>query len=247
MKRVLLVLTGLFAAVIGAALLSNAVDQAREDAASGPGSVEVLIVRDVIPRLTPVEELGASVSLVRVPESALVPGALATLDDVRDGFVTTTELLPGEQVLGARFSAPQTVERLEVPEGLQEVTLAVPSSRALGGSLVVGDRVGVVGSFSGDLGGVTVTDFVLHRVLVTAVQFSTNDAQQVQSGVDGGGEVPIALQGTVLVTLAVSAQDANSLVFTEEFGSVWLTREDEAAEVGSEEPVTLERVFGGAP
>lgn len=246
MRRILLIVIGLLAALIGAALLSNAVDQARDDAAAGPGSVQVLVVQERIPRLTAVEDLGAAVALVSLPESAVVPGAVSDLETIRTGFVTTAALLPGEQVLADRFSAPQTVERLEVPEGLQEVTLAVPSWRALGGSVVVGDRVGVLGSFEDINGGAPVTDFVLHRVLVTAVQFSSNDVAQVEQDVNDTSEIPVALQGTVLVTFALSSQDANALVFAEEFGSVWLTRQDEAAEVGSEQPVTLESVFAGA-
>jgi pilus assembly protein CpaB len=247
MKRAVIVIIGLLVAVIGAAMLAGAVEQARDEAASGPGTVEVLVVRERVPRLTPVDDLGSAVALVSVPDTALVPGAITSLDAVTSGYVTTAELLPGEQVLADRFAAPQTVERLEVPEGLQEVTLAIASSRALGGTVVVGDRVGVVGSFSGQASGaVSVTDFILHRVLVTAVQYSSGDVAQVQQGVNGSPDVPVALQGALLITLAVSAQDAASLIYTDQFGSIALTREDEAAEFGSEQPVTLDSVFAGA-
>jgi pilus assembly protein CpaB len=245
-KRAVIVMLGLLVAVVGAAMLSSSVEQARKDAALGPGNVEVLVVRERIPRLTPADGLGAAVALVSVPDTALVPGAITSLDSLPAGFVTTAELLPGEQVLAGRFAAPQTVERLDVPEGLQEVTLAIASSRALGGTVVVGDRVGIVGSFSGQGGSTSVTDFVLHRVLVSAVQYSSGDADQVQQGVSGDPAVPVALQGALLVTFAVSAQEAAALVFTDQFGAISLTREDEAAEVGSEQPVTFDSVFAGA-
>lgn len=247
MKRALLVLLGLFVAVVGAALLAGSVDEARQEAASAIPNVEVLVVRTAVPRLSPLEDVAAAVALVPIPETAVVPGALTTLDGIDADHVTTADLLPGEQVLAARFSAPQTVERLEVPDGLQEVTLAIPSSRALGGSIVVGEEVGVVGSFANEAAGGSVTDFVLNRALVTAVQFSGDDVAQVEQDATNGGGVPVALEGTVLVTFALSGDDASALVFTAEFGSIWLTRQGEAADVGGGGSVSLDSVFSGAP
>lgn len=226
-------------------MLSNSVQEARDEAASGPGSVEVLVVQRKVDRLTPVADVEAYVALSRIPESALVPGALTSLDDIRSGFVTTAELLPGEQLLADRFAAPQTAERLEVPEGLQEVTVAVPSARALGGSVVVGDRVGVLGSFTAQGDAPAVTDFVLHRALVTAVQYSSDDIAQVTDGTEGN-DVPLAPQGTLLITFALSSQEANALVFTDQFGAISLTRQDETTETGDEQAITLESVFAGA-
>ena len=73
------------------------------------------------------------------------------------------------------------LSRASVPAGLQELTVSLDPTRAVGGSLRVGDTVGVVLSFEPfDLPGSedqspNTTHLTFHKVLVTAVQFAEGD------------------------------------------------------------------------
>lgn len=255
MKRIVGILVGLVIAGVGTAMLMGYVNQARQDAVAEEAMVPVYVVSSVIPRSTPVGDVGQDVVLTEVPARLVSPGAVTDLAQLDQNLVTGADLLAGEQLVAARFTDPRLVTRVQVPDGLQEVTVSLDAQRALGGSLVVGDTVGVFASFAaetmstGDTGGTgtqAVTDVVLHRVLVTGVQFGTADVDAVQKNLSGDDKaVTRAPNGQVLVTLAVDTAAAAKLVFSSEFGTVWLSLEGPRASVGDTSIVDRTNVFGG--
>ena len=151
-----------------------------------------------------------------------------------------------------------------VPAGLHEVTVSLAPERALGGQVVPGDTVSVLASFdpfdvnvvdpdapvgegttdpaiaaglAGLAGGPktpNTTHIIQHKVLVTRVQVEQLPQEVTDSE---GNPVPagvLAPTGNLLVTLALEAPEAERLVFTAEFGHVWLTYEPlEADEQGT--------------
>jgi pilus assembly protein CpaB len=264
MKKVLLITIGLLIAGLGTVLLASVVDDARDRASEGPAKVEVLIVRSLIPRLTNVSDAKASVEARFVEAAAVVPGALRSLDDLEPTLVTSTDLLPGEQVLAARFADPRAAERPIIPTGLQELTLSLDADRVLGGSVIAGDVVGVIASLRFDTpsdprsdgaaalnltfrcgtNSVCLTDFVLNQLLVTAVQYTRSDVGDIEAAsARVGATVRGVPQGKVYVTLAVTSEQASAIVYSLEFGSVWLTRQNADTLFGSENPITLDRLF----
>lgn len=202
----------------------------------------VVVVKMAIPRQTPVELISESVEVVQIPTNLIAPGAVTSLSEITAGFVTSTEILPGEQLLMARFRNPESLTRIQVPDLLQEVTIPVVPERAIGGAFTPGDTLGVIVSFSaGDSG--QNTSFILHRALVTAVQYSAGDLSGA-SAAAGGSETSARTAPTdrLLITFAVSSLDAARLVFAAEFGSIWLSLEGSSATVGGEGIITLERL-----
>ena len=134
----------------------------------------VVVVKTAIPRQTPIELIGESVEVVQIPTNLIAPGAVASLNQITAGFVTSTDLLPGEQLFVARFRSPESLARIQVPDSLQEVTIPVVPERAIGGAFTPGDTLGVIASFeAGDSG--QNTSFILHGALVTAIQYSAAD------------------------------------------------------------------------
>ena len=69
------------------------------------------------------------------------------------------------------------------------------------------------------------TDIILRKVLVTAVQQQENSS--LGNGEDGSSRLNTAPDGSLLVTLAVPPYDAERVVFTAEFGTLWLAVERE--------------------
>ncbi len=75
------------------------------------------------------------------------------------------------------------------------------------------------------------TSVVLHRVLVTQVQGApTAPAKDDGSGTDTAASTAPA--ASLLLTLAVSSRDAESVVFGAEHGTLWLSLEPEGAQTG---------------
>jgi pilus assembly protein CpaB len=114
-----------------------------------------------------------------------------------------------------------------VPEGLQEVAVTLEPQRAVGGALNPGDRVGVFvteGATTAD-GQAAGARPPIDGVLVTRVQGGVVDA-----GTDSDGAIAATSASTTLtVTVAVTADQAASLVGGMELGRVWLSLQTPAA------------------
>jgi pilus assembly protein CpaB len=160
---------------------------------------------------------------------------------------------PGEQLLASRFAAPESLEApgtVAVPAGKQELSVLLEPQRAVGGRLAAGDTVGVYVSLTFQ-DGHAATHAVLHKVLVTQVQGAPAqpDAKAAQGEPDtaasssSGGAAPTA---NVLVTLAVSAQQAEAVVFGVEHGQLWLSLEPKDAATGGTDVITQENIYGKA-
>jgi pilus assembly protein CpaB len=233
--RVIAVVSAIVLAGVGALLLTGYVSRADERAMAGVESTSVLVVVEPIAEGTPVSAMAGLVSVEKYPLVAVAPGALASLDDVA-GMVATTDLQPGEQILASRLADPASLlapGEVAVPEGMQSVSVQLTPERVVGGRLAAGDTVGVLVSLTGP----ERTHLVLQKVLVVRVQ----GAAVGSSGEDGAEPVP---SGSVIVTLAVSAADAEKVVFAAEHGSIWLSDEPESASTGGTRVVTEEDVLG---
>ena len=241
-------------AAVGTWVLVTYVSNADERAEQDQELVEVLTVDAAIPAGTPVVEAARSISTNRVPRRLVADDALADLDSVR-GLVTAVDLLPNEQVLASRFvdaaELAEAARSVEVPDGLLELTVQLSAERSVGGSLRPGDRVAVLSSFDPftldavepeneeDLNSfinsedstetITLTTpnstgITVHKALVTRVQVGrAPEGDTAQTTAD------VAPSGSLLVSLAIAPGDAEQVVFTAEFGAIWLARETEGA------------------
>ena len=101
------------------------------------------------------------------------------------------------------------------------------------------------------------THFVLHKILVTSVKSSQQDsvrASEIQGSGDGESTdttvelvVSEAPADQLLVTMAVSAAEAEQLVFAAEFGTIWLTAEGPDASEEGTRILTLAQVMVPVP
>ena len=191
----------------------------------------------------------------RVPIKVRAEGAVADLTALA-GRVAAVDLLPGEQLVTGRFleRSELTEQRIgiDVPDDMVEVTVELSAERAIGGLVEPGNTVAVFASFdpfqltstvvpvdgevvpvpaaiAGDIDGSTPnsTDLLLRKVLVTAVQkpVTSSNAEADGAGEDDRRSTPV--NGSVFVTLAVHPFDAERLLFTAEFGKLWLASERE--------------------
>lgn len=238
-RRVAAAIIALLLAGLGAFVLLAYVGNADRRAMAGLQPVDVLVVTAPVPEGTTAEALGKLVETKTMPQTAVAERAVSSLTAL-SGQVATTDLQPGEQVLASRFANPATLgpaDEAKVPKGLQTVAVALDPPRALGGRLAAGDTVGVFLSLPKDGEAAASTRLVLDQVLVTRVEGgSTTPVQK-------GDDAPAAgAAAAVTVTLAVSARDAETLVFGAEHGTLWLSLEPADAVVGDTRGVTRKKV-----
>ncbi|MGM1028535.1 MAG: Flp pilus assembly protein CpaB [Actinomycetota bacterium] len=225
-RRIIVALVALLIAAVGGVLtfLYAAGADARAMASMSPA--QVLVVAEPIPAGTPAESIARSLTVTEIPSSAVVPGGVTDLGEVA-GLLTTTDLQPGEQLLASRFAAQEALaEVVEVPADMHQLSLQLETRRVIGGELRAGDTVGVFLSGTVTTGtstensSVDQTHLILHKVLVTAV---TGGAAVTTD--ESGEEVEQEAEDTIMVTFALSAADAEQLVFGAEFGTIWLSLE----------------------
>ncbi len=270
-KKLLGVATALMLALIGTVALVAYVTNAEERALAGEELVEVYVVTTEIPAGTPGDDIERFVTVEQVPVKIQATQSVNALGSL-GGRVAAVDLVPGEQLVDGRFvertDFTERVVGIQVPEDLVEITIKVDPERAIGGLLEPGQTVAVFASFepfdlsatvveidgeeialpeavAAEIAGKTPnsTDIILRKVLVTAVQeledgnFSSSEDEQV----DRLEEAP---DDPVFVTLAVRPIDAERIVFTAEFGLVWLAI-DRATVPETDDPIqTRGSIYG---
>jgi len=215
-KRAVAAIGAVVLAVLGIAALVVYTNDANDRAFEGTKLVSVIQVVDEIPAGTKADDIGSAVNVVRLPEAAVPDTALKNLDSVT-GQVATAKLVPGEVLVADRFGTTAEVnggEKVTIPKGMQEVTIKIASVRALDGKLSTGDTVGIAASYDDT----RQTNFAVNKVLVIS-------SMAVAAGPDG------ALADDVVLRLAVMSLDAEKVIHAAEFGHIYLTKQNEDAEV----------------
>jgi pilus assembly protein CpaB len=269
-RRVIAALVAILLAVVGFVLVLNYANRADERAIEGMETDEVLVASDAIPRGTSAEDMADLVETRAVPRTFQVGEPVTDLEDLA-GRVAVAEIAAGEQLQQARFA---TAEQLrgrgdyQLPEeaqNLHQITVPLPSARALGGNVAPGDTVGVFISLDATFNSGLYVDEDGNVQFSDEVDSSTGDEEG--QGTDSvslsltklvlekvlvtrvqGGFVPSSTPSEdedeegesepaneILVTLALEGGQAEQLVYGMEFGNVWLSYEPDTAEEGDED------------
>jgi pilus assembly protein CpaB len=239
-RRVIAAVTAVLLAGVGAVVLLGWVANADRRAMADMQPVDVLVVEAPVREGTTAEALVKLVTTKTLPAVAITEGALSSLSSI-SGQVATTDLQPGEQVLPSRFADPASLahaDDVRVPLGLQQLALSLDPQRALGGHLAAGSTVGVFISLPKDGVSPAQTHLVQHKVLVTKV-----DGAASATPAPAAGDAPATSSGAqLMVTVAVNAHDAETLVYGAEHGTVWLSLEPVDAAVSGSRVVTRANV-----
>jgi Flp pilus assembly protein CpaB len=233
-------------AAVGVIVYTN---QVRDEVVT-EDTVAVVVSNQDIPANTNLTQLvdEGAFGFVRVPEDALVAGAVTTLEDLRDQ-TTVAPIFAREQIPSSRLaSGESTLSLVGVSEGHIGVTTALDVARGGGGLVQRGDSVGVYASFQQ---GTPVTREGLARILSPQQINRFFEAIAGATPTVGQGDVflvpfnvtvalvpsvkVLAIEnpavnetgqqqqgGNVQITLDLLPEDARNLVFTNEFGTVWV-------------------------
>jgi pilus assembly protein CpaB len=258
-RKIIGILAAVLLATVGTFALVGYVQSAKDEAVAGEQLVEAYVIRDAVSKGATVDQVRDAVEHTEVPAKVRPEDAVTDLDDLDDELVAAVDLAPGELLLSSRLVQQEDLTRAQVPEGLQELTVALEPQRAVGGSIRPGETVGIVISFDpfdlpndgqgGDQSEKTpnMTHLTFHKILVTSVQFDPNEAAADDAEDDGEGDdenVERAPSNQLLVTVALSSPQVEQVVFGAEFGHIWLTAENAQATEDGTRIVTLGEVYG---
>lgn len=224
-------------AVLGAVLLITYVNSADERAMKGMDPIEVMVVSSTIARGTPAEDIAEFVTTEKLPRNAVGPDPVRSLAEL-SGRVAVTDLQPGEQLLGARFATRQSLERfggIPAPTGYHSVTISLEAQRIVGGTITPRDTVGVFVTL-GDQ-----THLTLHNIVVTRVQGGLGSTQP-DEGTGDPDAAPVP-EGGAMITMALTAAQAETVVYAAEHGTIWLSIEDPTVPKDGTRIVTPENFY----
>jgi Flp pilus assembly protein CpaB len=232
--RIIGALVALVLAVIGGVVLFVYVAGAEQRALGGAALVDVYVVTDPIPAGSDATTVTDSIEVDKLPAMAVLDDRITNLDQIA-GLVATTDLIPGEQLIRARFEDPDVLAArgdVPVPEGLQEVSIALSVQRVVGGAVLPGSKVGIV--ISANRPDAT-TQFVFNQVLVTRVQGGSSYVPET----DDEESAPVS---EIMVTLAMSTADVEKIVWAaelleEETAGIWLTLQPDEVDTSGSRPV----------
>lgn len=240
--RIILLIIAIILGVVAVVAVVSYISSIRTSVEEEVEKVEVLVASQNIPKETPVETIIAAdaVTTEAIPRKYLADGVLTTLDNY-EGYVTAAPLNKGEQITSTKFVKPEQIGLAFMIPG-DMVAISIPVNEVIGVSnlINVGDKVNVIATFSppGEEAAEAaeetlaeevviekeITKTLLWNVEVLYVGTRIVIVEEEEAGKVLGGETKKEIKASDIrtVTLAVTPEDSEKLVFTEEMGSVWL-------------------------
>ena len=241
--RIILLIVAIILGVIAVVAVVSYISSIRTSVEEEVEKVEVLVAAQNIPKETPVETIIAAdaVTTEAIPRKYLADGVLTTLDNY-EGYVTAAPVNKGEQITSTKFVKPEQIGLAFMIPG-DMVAISIPVNEVIGVSnlINVGDKVNVIATFSppGEEAAETAEETLAEEVViekeitktllwnVEVLYVGTRIViveEEEEAGGILGGETRKEIKASDIrtVTLAVTPEDSEKLVFTEEMGSVWL-------------------------
>lgn len=216
-RRALLLGAAGLCAVLALAVLVLGGGGDDEAAAAPEATADVLVATTDLAAGTLTERINGDVELVTVSGEGLPTGTLTSLDGVA-GRVLVTDVDAGSPLTAGLFGTAEDLRNetaaVPVPEGMVDVSVTLEPQRVIGGRVRPGDTVAVVGSFDGDA---ERTKILVRQAVVTAVQTEALPDAEL-----GDGAVEAAPTANYIIGLAVSPADLERVVYTQEWGRIYL-------------------------
>jgi len=242
-NRVVLIVVAIVAGTIATVASYLYINAIRQQIETEEAAVRVYVAGKNLVRNSSAEDLLADRAIheKEIPRKYVPEGAITSTEEI-GGKVLIIDTPKGAILTRSHFASVEAAGMpVQTPPGFRAVAIEVNEITAAGKKIVSGDRVDVVASFDQGPNGKPLTKTVLQNVLVLQ-GFEASAAQ----GKTGGGAFGGASQqqgGRPLVILALAPADIEKLLFSENYGAVWLTlrpaRDDRVVPTGGQ---TIETV-----
>jgi pilus assembly protein CpaB len=230
-RRVVLVVIAVVLAVTGTGAVYLYVKHADNRALAKIRAADVLIVQRQIPAGTAWIDVGKDgyVKHERVPVTATPSNAVTSIKTGIPGDeVASAVIQPGQVIVREMFSSQASVTGvLAIPKGMIALSVSLNSNADVAGYVQPQSEVAIFSTFkldntgtdkanNGVGGDLYTTKLLLSKVRVIATSSAAPADAAPRSG-NGSGT-----GGSVLVTLAVSQQDAQRLILAQQVGQLYL-------------------------
>ncbi|HEX2052695.1 MAG TPA: Flp pilus assembly protein CpaB [Actinomycetota bacterium] len=165
------------------------------------------------------EDLVASVERRQVPASLRPPQAITSEEQVK-GKTLVRSMAQGEILTTVQFNQ-DGAESLKIPAGMRALTISLPVPQGVGDYIQPGSKADIFVTFKGLPGAPNPQDATLTQLLLSDVTVLAN-RRALSAKAQAEGAVPDD-SGEILLTLAVTIEQAEKIIFAKENGAVWLT------------------------
>lgn len=232
-RRVVLVVIAVVLALAGTGVVYAYVKHADNRALADTRASNVLIVQKQIPAGTPWSEVakGLYTKQERLPTTAAPVDAISNVQAaIPSDEVSTTLIQPGQVLVRPMFAEETTVTgALPIPKGMIAVSVSLGSNTEVAGYVQPQSLVAIFTTFKvtgkaakqaadrdgvGD-GGLLMTKLLLTKVRVIATSAAAPSDVSPRSGSNSSST-------SVLITLALSQQDAQKVILAQKIGELYL-------------------------
>lgn len=239
-RRLALLIAAVLVAALGTSLVYLYVNKADDRAIADQKPVTVLVAKSSIAAGTRVSDAASAGAFQskELPQSAVPPGALSSIDPIKDQVALTT-IFPGQQLLAGMFGATAAATgSIAIPPGQIAASFSFGDPQRVAGFVQPGSTIAVF--VTSALGGTTQsTRILLPKVTVIAVGPST-----ITPPADASQANPEALP-RALLTLALTQRQAEKLIFatTGGGGSLYLGLLNDKSQITPNTGVNAKNVF----
>jgi len=241
-RRTLLLVAALVVAALGTSLVFLYVNGVNDRALADQRPVEVLVATAPIAAGTTARDAqsAGALEMRTLARSAVADDALSDIRPVADQ-VALGPIFPGEQILQGKFGDVGSTNELTIPEGKIAVSVQLADPARVAGFVGPGSEVAVFLTIEGPRGGgEEVTRLLLPRVEVIAAGAST----LVPATTAAEDQTPAEELPKALLTLAVSQEEAQKVVYGSQHGQMYFGLLTEQSDVDvSDGGVTAENLF----
>lgn len=220
-RRTALLIAAVVVAALGAGLVFVYVKGVDDRALKNQDPKQVLVATAQIPagQTAGAASKAGSLELREIAGAAVAPGALSDIRDIQD-LVALGTIYPGEQILRAKFGQSRPEGDLVIPPGKLAISLQLSDPARVAGFVSPGSEVTVFVTVTQAIKGQTppFTEVVLARipVIATGPTTVTTSTRTGAGGATNTEQVPKAI-----LTVAVTAQEAEQLVLAQTVGELY--------------------------
>jgi pilus assembly protein CpaB len=215
----MLAVAGLLASLIGMLLVF--VYTARVKAGAGDqlaATATAFVATEDVGLGTSWEDMSGLVKKQKVPPELRPASAVSNPGQVK-GKASVRPISKGEILTTTQFDTAKSGS-LATPKGYDAVTINLAPPQGVALYIQPGVKANIYVSFKGAPAGVDPTEAVVTKLLLSNVNVLANRPASPASA-DGAAQEPSAGQ-EILLTLAVTPDEAEKLIFAKENGSIWL-------------------------
>ena len=239
-RRLSLLIAAIVVAALGTSLVFFYAKKADDRAIADQQPVTVLVAKTAIAAGTRVIDAAntGAFQTKELPVSAVVPGALSSVDPIKDQVVVGT-IFAGQQLLPVMFGASAGVDSaLAIPPGMIAASFLFGDPQRVAGFVSPGSKVAIFLTSSLDKN-VSSTRILLPSVTVLAVGPTT-----ITPPADPTKANPEAQPRTML-TLALTQRQAEKVIFVQGTGTMYLGLLNDKSQIRPGPGITAKNVFTG--